>query len=118
MAKFKFVEWLLSWLIETEEFGFEWDSGNKTKNKNKHGVETFEIEQIFKSRLAIPLGVQISPEVDEERLAVVGPTLEGRLLHIVFTLRDGRVRPISGRPAHKTEKVQYGKILRKISQRI
>lgn len=118
MAKFKFVEWLLSWMLETQDFSFEWDSGNKSKSKSKHGIETVEIEEIFILGLAIPLGVQVEPEVDEERLAVVGPTSEGKLLHVVFTLRDGRVRPISGRPAHKKERSQYGEILRKISERI
>ena len=118
MAKFKFVEWLLSWMLERTEFSFEWDSGNQTKSKNKHGIETAEIEEIFSTGLAIPLGVQVSPEVGEERLGVVGPTREGKLLHVVFTLRDGRIRPISGRPAHKKERSQYGKILREISERI
>lgn len=118
MAKFKFVEWLLSWMLETQDFSFEWDAGNKSKSKSKHGIETTEIEEVFALGLAIPLGVQITPKVDEERLAVVGPTTEGKLVHVVFTLRDGRVRPISGRPAHKKERSQYGEILRKISERV
>lgn len=118
MAKFKFVEWLLAWLLESRDYSFEWDSGNKSKNKNKHGIETSEIEEVFESGLAIPLGIQVSPKVEEERLGLVGPTLEGRLLHVVFTIRDGRIRPISGRPAHKKEKTQYGEILRKISERV
>ncbi len=118
MAQFRFVEWLLNWLQETQGFHFEWDSGNSTKNKTKHEIETFEIEEVFLSSLAIPLGVQTSPEVNEERLGIIGPNLEGRLLHVVFTLRDGRVRPISARPAKKKERVQYGEILRKISERV
>ena len=66
----------------------------------------------------MPLGVQVSPKVSEERLGIVGPTINGKLLHVVFTIRDERVRPISGRPARKSEKVQYGEILRKVSQRV
>ena len=116
MAKFEFVQWLLSWLLENRDYSFEWDSGNKNKSKTKHGLETYEIEEIFKTGLAIPLGVQISPPVDEERLGIVGPTLDGKLIHVVFTLRDGRIRPISARRAQKKERTQYGEILRKISE--
>mgnify|MGYP001158781149 CR=1 FL=1 len=118
MAKFLFVEWLLSWLHETDDFIFEWDSGNRTKSKTKHGVETKDIEDVFYSGLIVPLGVQIEPEVNEQRLGIVGPSTKGQLLHIVFTIRDGRIRPISGRPAHKKERIQYAQILRKISERI
>ena len=118
MAIFRFVEWLLLWLFETDSFEFEWDLGNKTKSKTKHGVTTTEVEEVFTLGLAIPLGVQVSPEVEEERLAVVGPSRDGRLLHIVFTLREGRVRPISSRSAKKKERTQYVEILRQISERV
>ncbi|MCB9095047.1 MAG: BrnT family toxin [Halobacteriovoraceae bacterium] len=118
MAKFVFVEWLLLWLREHRSFIFEWDSGNQSKSENKHGIKTTSIEEVFKSGLAMPLGVQVAPEVDEERLGIIGPDLKGNLLHVVFTIREGRVRPISGRPAHKKERKQYGELLRKISERI
>ncbi|PCI31798.1 MAG: hypothetical protein COB53_12835 [Elusimicrobia bacterium] len=67
---------------------------------------------------AAPLGVQISPEVAEERLAIVGETFEGRVLHVVFTMREGKVRPVSARPAHKKEKEVYEAFKREISKRI
>ena len=66
----------------------------------------------------MPLGIQVTPKVKEERLGIVGPTKAGKLLHVVFTLREGRVRPISARPAHKKERGQYVEILRKVSERI
>ena len=118
MAVFKFVEWLLIWLFENDNFSFEWDQGNQSKNKQKHGIETEEIEEVFKSRLVVPLGMQVTPVIEEERLGVIGPTSKGRLIHIVFTIRAGRIRPISARPAHRKERMQYGKILYKISERI
>lgn len=114
MAKFKFVDWLLFWILETEKFSFEWDGGNNAKNKIKHDVRTEEVEAVFKSGLALPLGIQISPEVNEERLGIVGPTLTGKTLQIAFVLREGKVRVISARPAHKKERSQYEEILRKI----
>lgn len=116
MAKFKFVEWLLLWLQETAHFDFDWDTGNSTKSSSKHSVSTIETEEIFLLGQAAPLGVQIAPEVPEERLAIVGETLSGRVLHVVFTMRDGKVRPISARPAHKKEKEVYEAFKREISK--
>lgn len=51
-----------------------------------------------------PLGVQVSPLVHKERLGIVGTTTEGGIVHVVSTLRDGKVRPISARPAHTKER--------------
>jgi uncharacterized DUF497 family protein len=118
MAKWEFVEWLLFWILETSHYEFEWDRGNQSKSKTKHGISTEEVEAVFRSGLALPLGIQISPPANEQRLGLVGPTLSGRLLQIAFTLREGRVRVISARPAHKKERIQYEEILRKISKRV
>ena len=114
MAKFKFVEWLLLWLQENSHFEFDWDEGNRTKSAAKHSVRTEEAEEVFTLGQAAPLGVQVSPLVHEERLGIVGTTSEGRILHVVFTLRDGKVRPISARPAHKKERELYEAYLREI----
>ncbi|NUM89659.1 MAG: BrnT family toxin [Bdellovibrionales bacterium] len=118
MAQWEFVEWLLFWILETSHFEFEWDSGNRTKNAVKHRISTEEVEAVFRSGAALPLGIQISPPANEQRLGLVGPTLGGRLLHVAFVLREGRVRVISARPAHKKERKQYEEILRKISERV
>ena len=118
MAKWEFVEWLLFWLLETSRFEFEWDDGNRHKNAAKHGITTHEAETVFRSGFAIPLGIQISPVVPEQRLGLIGPALTGRLLPIAFVIREGRIRIISARPAKRKERRQYEEILRKISQRI
>ncbi len=107
MAKFKFAEWLMVWLLDSDGFEFEWDSGNRTKNAKKHGVSTGEIEEVFTAGPAAPLGVRVSPPAPEERMGVVGATAAGRVLHVVFTIRKGRVRPISARPAEKNEREIY-----------
>ncbi len=115
MAKFRFVEWLARWLQEAAGFQFDWDDGNRTKSAMKHAVVPVEAEEVFLLGQAAPLGVQVSPESPEERLGIVGPTYAGRLLHIVFTLRGGMVRPISARPAHRKERELYEAYLREIS---
>jgi uncharacterized DUF497 family protein len=80
MAQWIFIEWLLFWILETSHFEFEWDTGNLTKNSKKHGISIEEVEAVFRSGLALPLGLQISPPVNEQRLGLVGPTINGKLL--------------------------------------
>lgn len=118
MAQWEFVEWLLFWILDTSHFEFEWDEGNSTKSAKKHGVEIHEIEAMFRSGLALPLGIQISPPPNEQRLGVVGPNLYGQILQVAFALREGRVRVISARAANKKERTQYEEILRKIKERV
>jgi len=77
-----------------------------------------EVEEVFELGSALPIGIQVRPVIAEERLAIVGPTFGNRMLIVVFTLRNGKIRPISVRPAHKKEKSQYETILRQIAERI
>lgn len=107
MAKFKFAEWLLFWLLDSEGFEFEWDEGNRSKNARKHGVTAAEIEEAFTSGPAAPLGVQVSPPVPEERMGIVGATSAGRIIIVVFTFRDGKIRPVSARPANTPQREYY-----------
>ena len=115
MAQWQFVELLLFWILETSHYEFEWDKGNSTKNFDKHGVSIEEVESLFRSGLALPLGVQVAPLVSEQRLGVIGPSLNGKLLQVAFTMREGRVRIISARVAHKKERKSYEEIRRKIT---
>jgi uncharacterized DUF497 family protein len=118
VAQFLFVEWLLLWLRESLKFEFEWDQGNRDKNVAKHKVTVADIEEVFTFGLAIPLGIQVTPPVPEQRLGIVGPTSKGQYLTLVFTMREGRVRVISARPTHRKERDKYEAFLRKISQGI
>ena len=110
MAQFKFLLWLAYWYQQAQTFEFEWDAGNSKKSTHKHDVGLNEIESVFEMKLAVTVGRQITPAVNEERLCLVGPTETGRMLSVVFTLRDGRVRPISGRAASRKERTLYEKI--------
>ena len=116
MAKFKFIEWLIPWLQESSRFEFDWDDGNRAKSSVKHAVTTAETEEVFMFGQAAALGIQIYPLVSEERLGIVGATAAGRVLHVVFTLRAGKVRPISARPAKQNERKYYEAYLREISK--
>jgi len=117
VGQFEFILWLAYWYQHQNEFRFDWDIANSTKSKDKHGVDTEEVESVFELKLAAPLGRQVSPTTSEERLCLVGPSSEGRLISVVFTLRNGRVRPISSRLANRKEKRLYEEV-RKAIERI
>lgn len=110
MGQFRFVAWLLLWYIEKDVFEFDWDDGNASKSVTKHGIEIHEVESVFELRLAVPMGEQVSPLVHEERLCLVGPSQRGRLISVVFALRNGKVRPISSRKANRKERLKYEEI--------
>lgn len=117
MGQFQFILWLAYWYFQETSFDFEWDQSNSHKSAKKHDVSIEEVESLFELKLGVPIGRQISPPVHEERLCIVGPTQEGRMISVVFTLREGRVRPISSRPASRKERRDYEKV-RKTTQRI
>lgn len=110
MAQFRFIVWLAYWYLQSEKFNFEWDHGNLNKSQIKHGVGPDEVEAVFNLKMAVPLGRQVSPEVEEERLCIVGPSFEGGMISVVFTLREGRVRPISARNASRKERRLYEEV--------
>ena len=86
--------------------GFEWDAGNTDKNWERHQVSAAECEQVFFQR-----PVLIAPDAKhsqgEPRYAALGRTADGRLLAIVFTIRDARIRVISARPMSRRERRAY-----------
>ncbi len=86
--------------------GFDWDEGNQTKNWKKHHVTLPECEQVFFNE---PLVVteDIRHSVAEGRYFVLGRTDTGRLLFIVFTVRNQRIRVISARDMSKKERSRY-----------
>ena len=85
--------------------GFEWDSGNETKNATKHRVSCAEAEQVF---AGMPLVLKDEKHSGREsRWHALGETEDGRLLMASFTIRGSKLRVISARPMHKKEKQFY-----------
>ena len=76
--------------------GFDWDSGNRDKNWQKHGVTTSECEQVF---FNLPILFQPDPvhSKTEPRYFMLGQTDSGRYLFIAFTTRKEKIRIISAR---------------------
>ena len=87
--------------------GFDWDSGNARKNE-KHGVSRSEAEQaFFDSRLLMVTDPGHS--AGEMRFHALGQTIDGRRLHITFTLRMSEtfIRVIAARDMQRKERTFY-----------
>ena len=86
--------------------GFDWDSGNINKNWERPTVLYTECEQTF---FNIPVYYQIDLKHSrtEVRFVLYGKTNRGRLLTIIFTLRQNKIRVISARDQNKTERFFY-----------
>jgi hypothetical protein len=88
--------------------GFEWDDGNRRKSADKHDVSWAESESIFFNDPLIVVEDK-KHSGDEQRLNALGKTIENRLLHITFTLRQSgtMIRVISARDMNRKERSIY-----------
>ncbi len=82
---------------------FEWDQWNVEKNRASNKVMPEEIEQAFFDTNKVLLKSSKIIFDNENRLIMIGKTKTERLLFIVFTLREGRVRVISARDLNSKE---------------
>ena len=87
---------------------FEWDKGNIDKSWKKHQVHFKEAEEIFFNK---PLKTfkDIEHSQLEDRFVALGRTDKKRQLHIVFTIRNEKIRIISARDQNKKERKLYAK---------
>ena len=87
--------------------GFDWDAGNSRKSLDKHDVAQTEAEQVFANAPLVTADVRHSH--DEERFQALGETIDGRRLHVAFTLRDAKrkIRVISARDMNRKERAIY-----------
>jgi hypothetical protein len=92
----------------SQTIGFDWDEANSGKSASKHSVSRAEAEQIFFDEQLL-LADDVKHSQDEPRYHALGQTIEGRLLHVTFTLRDNqtRIRVISARDANRRERAAY-----------
>ena len=85
--------------------GFDWNEGNQEKNK-KHGITNAEIEEIFFNPPFVILP-DIKHSAAEQRLYCFGKTFRDRMLLLVFTIRNDKIRPISARAMNRKERIYY-----------
>jgi len=86
--------------------GFEWDEGNRNKNREKHGVTTEECEQVFFNQPLL-VGIDYKHSNKESRFFVLGKTDFERKLFVVFTVRSNKIRVISARDMSRKERKIY-----------
>ncbi|VAX35098.1 hypothetical protein MNBD_UNCLBAC01-2068 [hydrothermal vent metagenome] len=86
--------------------GFQWDKGNVDKNFIKHSVSARECEQVF---FNVPLIISESDKHSkvESRWQGLGKTDIGRLIFIIFTIRNNLIRVISARDMLVKERRVY-----------
>lgn len=87
--------------------GFQWDAGNAHKNE-QHDVSQAEAEQVFTDSNNM-LSPDTKHSLAEQRFHVLGATVEGRLLHATFTLREANtlIRIVSARDMSRAERKLY-----------
>lgn len=85
---------------------FEWDPGKADANQAKHGISFEEAATVFADPLAV-WDADPGHYGGEERLVAIGMSHRQRLVLVVFTQRDGRIRIISARTPTRREARAY-----------
>jgi len=88
--------------------GFDWDDGNLLKHWEKHSVTHLEAEQVFFNEPLI-IAEDEKHSQKESRWYGLGRTDAQRLLMVVFTVRDNKIRVISARDMSRKERKEYEK---------
>lgn len=78
---------------------FEYDPNKSQSNKQKHGIDFEEAQQLWKDHNLIIFNVQTEPE--SRQLAIA--KLNNKHWSAIFTLRGNNIRLISVRRARKKE---------------
>jgi len=82
---------------------FEWDDVKASSNFAKHGVSFEMARDVFEDIFALDW---VDDAQNETRYVTLG-LVEGRLLFVVYTMRDERICLISARLATPVERRQY-----------
>lgn len=92
---------------------FIWDRGNSDKNlvkrqvsPNNSGFLTSECEEVFFDEDKVIIKDALHSG-EEERFILLGETKKDRLLFVVFTEREHKIRVISARDINKRERKLY-----------
>lgn len=85
---------------------FEWDLKKARLNVKTYGISFDEASTAFRDPLSQTIDDPLHSE-DEERLVLIGRSMQGRLLVIVHTERCDQIRIISARLATKKERFRY-----------
>jgi len=85
---------------------FEWNPNKAASNLNKHGVTFDEATTVFQDTLSLTIDDPLH-SADEERLIIIGMSHKNRILVVIHTEREDKVRMISARNATNHERRYY-----------
>jgi uncharacterized protein len=85
------------------DHSFEWDDDKARINLEKHEISIDLARHVFDDPAREE---RLDDDPVEERWIAIGMA-DGRVLFVVFTERDGRMRIISARKANKNEQARY-----------
>lgn len=85
---------------------FEWNQDKAKANLRKHGVSFNEATTVFLDSLSLT-GNDPDHSIEEERFITFGLSSSERLLVVVHTDREDRIRIISAREATRSERKMY-----------
>jgi len=84
---------------------FEWDEAKAADNFGKHGVNFETAIRVFDDAFAIER-LDDRENYGEDRYSILG-MVDGRLLYVAYTVREGVIRIISARGAEPYERRRY-----------
>lgn len=85
---------------------FEWDEAKRLSNIEKHGIDFVDVTATFFDDQSL---VYQSPVLSVEPRSVLIGEAHGRVIAVIFTVRDGVVRLISARRARRIECEQWAR---------
>jgi uncharacterized DUF497 family protein len=89
--------------------GFEWNPAKARENQRIHGIDFADAVGVFDN----PHLSREDPDGEgEQRFVTLGMDGLGRLLVVVYTYREGKIRLISARKATKKEGKEYAQRIR------
>ena len=93
---------------------FEWDQNKNLANRQTHGIDFDEAQETFSGLVFTAPDNRM--DYGEERLISIG-LINGVVIVVVHTERDGRTRIISARKANRKERQTYNDQLEKTQRR-
>jgi uncharacterized DUF497 family protein len=85
---------------------FEWDYNKEKANIQKHHITFAEARTVFWDTLSLSTP-DISHSREEDRFLIIGVSERQRLLTVIYTERNRRIRIISARAPTANERESY-----------
>lgn len=85
---------------------FEWDADKAATNASKHKIHFDEAKTVLADQQSITISDPVHSS-EEDRFIDIGYSDRGRLLVVVYTERNTRIRIISCRKATNAERIIY-----------